>query len=70
MIQIEKVYYHTTTKGSDGIDRVNVNVCNYGYRVIFENIYFDYDSIDELKENILNDIKKLQKEVKKLEKVK
>ena len=42
MIQIEKVYYHTTTKGSDGIDRVNVNVCNYGYRVTFQNTYFDY----------------------------
>ena len=70
MIQIEKVFYHKTTKGSDGIDRVNVNVCNYGYRVIFENTYFDYDSIDELKQNILNDIKELQKEVKKLEKVK
>ena len=39
----------------DGIDRVNVNVCNYGYRVIFENIYFDYETIDELKENILNE---------------
>lgn len=70
MIQIDKIYYHTTTKGSDGIDRVNVNVCNYGYRVTFQNTYFDYDSIEDLKQNILNDIKKLQKEVKKLEKVK
>lgn len=72
MIQIEKVYYHTTTKGSDGIDRVNVNVTEYYYEVKFNAYYFNYDNLEELKQNIENDIKKLQNEIntKILKKVK
>ena len=36
-IEINKKYYNTTTRGADGIDRVNVNVTKYYYESsIFE----------------------------------
>lgn len=69
-IQINKRYYNTTKRGSNGIDKVNVNVTNYYYEVSFQGCYFDYENLEELKQNILNDILKLEEKVKKIEKVK
>ena len=69
-IDIKKEYYHETVRGADGIDRVNVNVMKYFYKVSFQGSYFEYENLEELKQNILADILKLQEKVKTLEKVK
>ena len=44
-IEINKKYYNTTTRGADGIDRVNVNVTKYYYEVKFNSVYIDYDNL-------------------------
>lgn len=62
-VEINKQYYNITQRGSDGIDRVNVNVTKYYYEVKFNANYFEYDNLEELKQNIENDIKKLQNEI-------
>lgn len=71
-IEINKKYCNITQRGSDGIDRVNVNVTKYYYEVKFNAYYFEYENLEELKQNIENDIKKLQNEIntKILKKVK
>lgn len=71
-VEINKRYCNITQRGSDGIDRVNVNVTEYYYEVKFNAYYFNYDNLEELKQNIENDIKKLQNEIntKILKKVK
>ena len=71
-IEINKKYCNITQRGSDGIDRVNVNVTKYYYEVKFNAYYFEYENLEELKQNIENGIKKLQNEIntKILKKVK
>ena len=64
-IEINKRYYNTTTRGADGIDRVNVNVTKYFYEVKFNSVYFDYENIEELKANIEGDIQTLLNRVEK-----
>jgi hypothetical protein len=64
-IEINKRYYNTTTRGADGIDRVNVNAIKYYYEVKFNSLYFEYDNLEELKANIENDILELQNRVEK-----
>ena len=64
-IEINKKYYNETTRGADGIDRVNVNVTKYYYEVKFNSVYFDYDNLEELKANIENDIQTLLNRVEK-----
>ena len=64
-IEINKRYYNTTTRGADGIDRVNVNVTKYYYEVKFNSLYFEYEDLDQLKANIESDIKELQERVEK-----
>lgn len=63
-IEINKRYYNETTRGADGIDRVNVNVTKYYYEVKFNSLYFEYEDLDQLKANIENDLKQLEKELK------
>lgn len=64
-IEINKRYYNTTTRGADGIDRVNVNVTKYYYKVKFNSLYFEYDNLEELKANIESDIQELQNRVER-----
>lgn len=64
-IEINKKYYNETTRGADGIDRVNVNVTKYYYEVKFNSLYFEYEDLDQLKANIENDILELQNRVEK-----
>lgn len=64
-IEINKRYYNTTTRGADGIDRVNVNVTKYYYEVKFNSLYFEYDNLEELKANIESDIQELQNRIEK-----
>ncbi len=40
-IEINKRYYNETTRGADGIDRVNVNVTKYYYEVKFNSLYLN-----------------------------
>ena len=64
-IEINKRYYNETTRGADGIDRVNVNVTKYYYEVKFNSLYFEYDNLEELKANIESDIQELQNRVER-----
>ena len=57
-IEINKRYYHITTRGSDGIDRVNINATQYYYEVKVNENYFEYENIEELKANIITDLER------------
>lgn len=63
-IEINKRYCNITQRGSDGVDRVNVNVTEYYYEVKCNAYYFNYDNLDELKANIESDLKQLESELK------
>lgn len=64
-IEVNKRYYHIANKDKDGVYQVNVNATRYYYEVKINGTYFDYDSVEELRENIINDLENAKKEVNK-----
>lgn len=53
------------TKDKNGVYKINVNVTNYYYEVKINENYFEYENIDDLKENIISDLEKAKIELVK-----
>lgn len=62
-IEVNKRYYHTATKDEDGVCRVNVNATQYYYEIKINETYFEYGSLEELKENIIRDLDNAKQEI-------
>lgn len=64
-IEVNKRYYHTATKDKNGVCKININVTKYYYEVKIDENYFEYENIDDLKENIISDLEKAKTEIVK-----
>lgn len=64
-IEINKRSYHIANRSKGNVYKVNTDDVKYYYEVRIAENYFEYDSLEELKEHIISDLENAKQEVVK-----